>query len=350
VGGERRDVVIQATKQGMVFVLDRDSGQPVFPVEERPVPQGGAPGEALSPTQTYPADLPLLVPTRLNAADAFGFTAFDRKACRERIAGLSNDGLYTPPSTRGTLIFPFTGGGVNWGGVAVDPGGVVFVNTSRAVHVVTLIARADFDAVRAANPGKEVSPQHDAPFGMQREVLLSPFGAPCNPPPWGTLAALDLRTKRILWESRLGTTEDLLPIGIAFKTGTPNFGGPLVTAGGLVFIGAALDRYLRAFDAATGRLLWQGRLPAPGIATPMTYVWQGRQYVVIAAGGHGEAGTRIGDAIVAFALPRPGERQRSLWDRTIDQPGGRFVAGLSGGVAGLVLLAALMFRRRRRTR
>ena len=337
VGGAPRDVVIQATKQGLVFVLDRDTGEPVFPVEERAVPQGGAPGEVLSATQTFPADLPALVPLRVRPEDAFGFTPFDRGACRERIAALRNDGLYTPPTVQGTVMFPFTGGGVNWGGVAIDPQGVVYVNTSRAVHSISLIPRADFDAVRAANPGKEVSPQRGAPFGMKREMLVSPFGAPCNPPPWGVIAALDLRSKRILWETPLGTTEDLTPIGLALKTGTPNFGGPVATAGGVVFIGAALDRYLRAFDAKSGAELWRGRLPAAGVATPMTYVWKGRQYVVVAAGGHTEGGTKTSDAIVAFALARADEPGRSVWDRTIDQPGGRFNAALVSAAGAIVI-------------
>ncbi len=350
LNGAPRDVVIQGTKQGFIFVLDRDTGQPVFPVEERAVPQGGARGEWLSPTQTFPKDLPPLVPSRLTPEDAFGLTPYDRNACRERIAAARSEGLYTPPSTQGTILFPFTGGGVNWGGVAVDPRGVVFVNTSRAAHVVTLIPRADFDRWRAANPGKEVSPQTGTPFGMQREVLLSPFGVPCSPPPWGTLAALDLATKRIVWESRLGTTEDLTPLGIAFESGLPTFGGPLVTAGGLVFIGASLDRYLRAFDATSGRVVWQGRLPAPGIATPMTYVWQGRQYVVIAAGGHGEARTIIGDSIVAFALPRAGEARRSWWDRYLDQPGGRFRAATSATGLAVLGLVVMAWRRRRARR
>ncbi|MEO8526144.1 MAG: pyrroloquinoline quinone-dependent dehydrogenase [Caldimonas sp.] len=352
IDGKPRDVVVQATKQGFVFVLDRDTGVPVFPVEERAVPQGGAPGEALSATQTFPSDMPMLVPSRLHADDAFGFTPFDRGACRDRIAALRNEGLYTPPSTQGTLIFPFTGGGVNWGGVALDPAGIVYVNTSRMGHSVRLVARDDFAAAKAARPGKEVSPQAGTPFGMIREALLSPFGAPCNPPPWGTIAALDLQRRRILWEVPLGTTEDIFPFSVALATGTPNFGGPLATAGGLVFIGAAMDRYLRAFDAASGAELWRGRLPAAGMATPMTYVWRGRQYIVIAAGGHGEAGTDTSDAIVAFALPAPGEPERSWRDRTFEQPGGRAVFKL---VIAAALLAALIaggvaWRRRRMRR
>ena len=351
VDGRPRDVVVQATKQGLVFVLDRDTGQPVFPVEERAVPQRGAPGEQLSPTQTFPADMPALVPSTLRAEDSFGFTFFDRGACRDKIAALRNDGLYTPPSEQGTLVYPFTGGGVNWGGVAVDPAGIVYVNTSRAVHAVRLVARADYAAFRAAHAGKEVSPQAGTPFGMLRDLVVSPFGAPCNPPPWGTIAALDLNSRRILWQEPLGTTEDLLPLGIALHTGTPNFGGPVATAGGLVFIGAAMDRYLRAFDAKTGAELWRGRLPAAGMATPMTYVWQGRQYIVVAAGGHGEAGVQTADAIVAFALPVAGEAARSWRDRTIDQPGGRAVVRLIAiGVFIVAAGLALMRWKRKRRR
>ena len=229
VDGRPHDVVVQATKQGFVFVLDRDTGRPVFPVEERAVPQGGAPGEHLSPTQTFPVDLPALVPLALRPDDAFGFTFFDRGACRDRIAALRNDGLYTPPSVQGSLVFPFTGGGVNWGGVAIDPGGIVYVNTSRAVHAVRLVPRADYAATRAHNDDKEVSPQAGTRFGMLRELVVSPFGAPCNKPPWGTLAALDLGSRRILWQAPLGTTEELLPLGVALRTGTPNFGGPAAT-------------------------------------------------------------------------------------------------------------------------
>ena len=350
IEGKPRDVVVQATKQGFVFVLDRETGQPVFPVEERAVPQGGAPGELLSATQTFPSDMPALVPSSLRAEDAFGFTPFDRGACRDRIVALRNEGLYTPPSTQGTLLFPFTGGGVNWGGIALDHGGIVYVNTSRMGHSVRLIARQDFAATKAAQPGKEVSPQNGTPFGMIREALLSPFGAPCNPPPWGTIAALDLQRRKIIWEVPLGTTEDNFPFSIALQTGTPNLGGPVATAGGLVFIGAATDRYLRGFDAASGAELWRGRLPAASMATPMTYVWRGRQYIVIAAGGHGEAGTETSDAIVAFSLPAPGEPARSWWDRRFEQPGGRAIVKLALGALLLFALIAAGVAWRRRTR
>jgi quinoprotein glucose dehydrogenase len=348
LSGAPHDVVIQGTKQGMVFVLDRDSGKPVFPVEERKVPQGGAAGEALSPTQPYPADLPLLGPTSITPDEAYGLTPWDRGACRDKIAAARAEGLFTPPSEQGTILFPFTGGGVNWGGVAIDPASdVVFVNSSRLLHLVTLFPAADFEAMEKRFPDKEVSPQEGAPFGMKREVMLSPLGLPCNPPPWGVLAALDLRSKKILWQSNIGTTEDLSPIRLALNRGTPTFGGPLVTQSGLVFIGASLDRYLRAFDAKSGAELWAGRLPAAGIATPMTYEWQGRQYVVIAAGGHGDAGAKPGDAIVAFRLPQPGEPGPNLRSQLLDKPGRRFEAGLLAVVIVIALLVWALVRLRR---
>ncbi|HLX81750.1 MAG TPA: pyrroloquinoline quinone-dependent dehydrogenase [Burkholderiales bacterium] len=345
VAGKPRDVVIAGNKQAMIFVLDRDTGKPVFPVEERAVPQGGATGEALSPTQPFPADLPLLAPSKLAPGDAWGITPWDRAKCRDRIAAARNDGLYTPPSEQGTILFPFTGGGINWGGIAIDPAtDIVYANTSRLAHLVTLFPSAEIDAMRKRFPGLEVSPQAGAPFGMKRELLVSPLKLPCNPPPWGVLAALDLRSKRILWETNLGTLEEIAPLGVALHTGVPNFGGPLVTRGGLVFIGAALDRYLRGFDARTGAELWTARLPAAAIATPMSYEWQGRQYVVVAAGGRSDAGGTLGDAIVAFALPRPGDPVPGLLSRLIDRPGGRFGAGAALTVL-LLALAAWAARR-----
>lgn len=315
------------------------------------MPQGGVAGEVLSPTQTFPVDLPALVPQTLKVGDGFGLEPAGRAECRRRIAALRNDGLYTPPSLQGSVVYPFTGGGVNWGGVAIDPAGVVYVNTSRAVHVVTLIPRGDYATVKAANPGVEVSPQFGTLYGMKRELLRSRVGTLCNPTPWGVIAALDLRTKRFLWQVPLGTTEASVPLGFALRTGTPNFGGPVATAGGLVFIGAAVDGYLRAFDSARGTELWRARLPAAAIATPMTYVYQGRQYVVTAAGGHGEAGARTADAIVAFALPAPGESTRYWWDAHVRQPGVRFAITGAAALAALIgAIAAVVFLRRGRQR
>ena len=191
--------------------------------------------------------------------------------------------------------------------MAFDPGrNIAFLNTSNVMHMVTLIPQAQLDAARKADPHAEISPNRGTAFAMKRETVLSPLGLPCNPPPWGQLHAVDMRAGTILWSVPLGTTEDLAPFSqyMLGKSGTPNSGGPMVTASGLVFIGAAMDDYLRAFDARSGKELWKGRLPAGGQATPMTYMWKGKQYVLIAAGGHARLDTRRGDdTIMAFALP-----------------------------------------------
>ena len=341
------DVVIQPTKQGLVFVLDRDTGKPVWPVEERAVPQAGADGEQLSPTQPFPTHVPALMPQRFSTDDVFkSFPSIGRSSCEEKLDGLRNEGLYTPPSTQGTLEFPFTGGGVNWGGAAFDPvNQILYANTSYAVRIIKLIQQPAAESVKAV-PGREFAPQRGAPFAMTREVAMSRLGLLCNKPPWGTTVAVDLKAGQILWRSTVGTTEDRAPLGFAFNWGSPLVNGVAITAGGLLFTGA-MDAYLRAFDAKSGEELWQGRLPVPGVANPMTYLWNGEQYIVIAAGGHSEAGTSIGDSVVAFRLARAGEAA-SLWSRSIDRPGGRFWAKvLAFGLACTVTAAALWRWRRR---
>ena len=345
-GAGMRDVVIQPTKQGFIFVLDRDSGKPVWPVEERAVPQGGAEGEQLSPTQPFPTHVPALVPQEFSAADVFKpFPTFGRSACEEQLLGLRNEGLFTPPSTQGTVIFPMTGGGVNWGGAAFDPvNQILYANTTRAVHIVKLIPRTEAEVFKPP-AGHEFGPQQGAPFAMTRAVAMSPSGILCNKPPWGMMVAVDLKAGTILWQSSVGTAEDRAPLGIAFNWGTPLVNGVMVTAGGLVFTGA-MDAYLRAYDAKSGAELWQGRLPVPGVANPMTYLWKGEQYVVIAAGGHSEAGTTIGDSVVAFRLARQGEAP-SLWSRTIDRPGGRFWGKAIAFVIAIALVTVLLRRWRR---
>jgi quinoprotein glucose dehydrogenase len=304
--GKMVDAVLQPTKQGLLFTLNRETGAPVIPVEERKVPQGAAPGEKLSPTQPFPIAPKPLAPNRITPDDAFGLTFWDRGKCRDMMKNARNEGIYTPPSTQGTILYPFTGGGTNWGGLSFDAArNLAFVNTSSAMHLVTLIPAKDIDALRKAHPHEEISRNRGAPFGMWRRTLLSPIGMPCNPPPWGQLYAIDMRDGKILWSVPLGSTEDMAPFSqyLLGKTGVPNFGGPISTDSGLVFIGAAMDNYLRAFDAGSGAELWRGRLPAGGQATPMTYLWKGKQYVVIAAGGHEKAGTKRGDQVIAFALP-----------------------------------------------
>ena len=304
--GGRVPAVVQATKMGHVFLLDRESGKPLFPVEERPVPQGGVPGERLSPTQPFPTHLPPLHPYTLTPEQAFGFTPWDRRQCADTIAGLRSDGLFTPPSLEGSVHYPFSAGGANWGGVSIDPeAGHLFVNTMRLASVVTLIPRAEYEAMDKSAFGYpiELYAQEGAPYAVVRAPLFSPLGAPCSPPPWGLLTALDLASGEILWETTLGTTRDQAPFPIWLKLGAPNLGGPIVTAGGVVLIGATTDKFLRAFDARSGAEIWTRRLPFTANATPITYRIRrdGRQYVVVAAGGHGWS--EPGDALMAFALP-----------------------------------------------
>lgn len=303
-GGERVPVVVQATKMGLLFVLHRETGEPVFGVEERPVPQGGVPGETLSPTQPFPLKPPPLVDIELGVDDAWGLTPLDRWWCRNRLEEYRSDGIYTPPSLQGSIMYPGNAGGSNWGGIAVDPGRqIVIANVMNAPWIITLFPGEEYAERRAAEPGVEIAEQRGTPYGMRREVFLSPLGLPCTAPPWGELVAVDLAAGEILWRIPFGTTRDIFPIPIEIEYGLPNLGGPLVTASGLVLIGASFDDYLRAYDVKTGAELWKGRLPAGGQATPMTYTVDGRQYVVIAAGGHERAGTTAGDHLVAFALP-----------------------------------------------
>ena len=193
-------VVVQATKAGQIFVLHRETGEPLFPVEERPVPQTDVPGEWTSPTQPFPTRPPLLTQTVLAPEDAWGLTPWDRGGCRERLESLRSEGPFTPPSLEGTLMFPGNAGGANWGGLAVDPQRqVVIARITDLPWVVTLIPSADYEREREANPGVEISPQRGTPYAMRREILLSPLGLPCNPPPWGSLVAVDLEVGEVLW-------------------------------------------------------------------------------------------------------------------------------------------------------
>lgn len=305
--GKAIAAVVQATKTGMLFVFDRESGEPVFEITERAVPRSDVPGEQAAATQPFPATPALVSHAAVTPQDAWGLTFYDRGHCRKAIERYRSEGIYTPPSLRGTILSPGYAGGVNWGSLAFDSERQLVVATVNHVPmVVTLVPRERFEAQREsqAYPDAEFAQQTGAPYGMRRQMLASPLGIPCTPPPWGTLAAVDLRRNAIRWQVVLGSTRDMTPWFVPARTiGMPNMGGPIVTAGGLVFVAAAMDNYLRAFDLDTGRELWKGRLPAGGQATPMSYQANGRQFVVIAAGGHGALGTTRGDYVVAFALP-----------------------------------------------
>ena len=289
------------TKMGRVFVLNRLNGKPLLPVKERPVPLSDIPGEESWPTQ--PASTISLVPEKLTPEAAWGKDDKEREWCAEQIKGARYGEIFTPPSLQGTLVFPGNVGGVNWGSSAYDAQHhLLYVDTNRLAIFVKLIPRAELDAARknatdADRLHGEFARQTGAPYAMFRTPLVAPSGLPCNAPPWGTVAAVDLFDGKKVWDVPLGS---YIP---GMNTGTITLGGPMVTAGGIVFTSAAMDDYLRAFDSETGKEIWKYQLPAGGQATPMTYSIEGKQYVVIAAGGHGKLGTKQGDYVIAFALP-----------------------------------------------
>ena len=306
-----RDVpaVLQATKTGQLYVLHRETGAPIFPVEERAVPASDVPGERASPTQPFNSLLPALSPQQVGADDAWGPTAADRESCRAQMAALRNEGPFTPPSERGSLVYPSSIGGAHWGGVAFDPERqIVVVPVNRIAIEVQLIPRekADRAAMRSTRLTEQYTDMRGTPYVMRRRFLFSPSGMACTPPPFGALVAISLATGQKLWEVPLGgmrqITPSAVPDSLVLGKGAINLGGPIATAGGLVFVAATPDRSLRAFDIETGREMWMATLPAGGKATPMTYRGRdGRQYVVIAAGGDGEFFGK-GDAVVAFRL------------------------------------------------
>ena len=306
--GKAIPAVVQATKTGLLFVFDRETGEPVFEVVERPVPQSDVPGETASPTQPFPATPALVSQAAVTPQDAWGLTFWDRSKCRELIGKYRSEGIFTPPGLSGTILSPSYAGGVNWGSLAFDnERQLVIAAVNNVPMVVTLVPREQLKPMHDSDlyPDSEFARQAGTPYGIRREMLASPLGLPCTAPPWGTLAAVDLKRNAIRWQVMLGSTRDVTPWFVPARTiGMPHMGGPIVTAGGLTFIAAAADDYLRAFDVDTGRELWKGRLPAGGQATPMTYEVSGRQFIVIAAGGHGKLGTKQGDYVVAFALPK----------------------------------------------
>lgn len=306
--GREIPAVIQPTKMGFVFILRRESGDPVWPVEERPVPRTDVPGEETWPTQPFPTHPPPLHPLELAEDDVWGLTPWDRGKCRDQVEDLDYEGIFTPPSLEGSLQYPSMIGGANWGGAAVDQSsGIMVLNQTRVASWARLVPRERFPEVRGT-PGHrgDASGMEGTPYVLIREgVLLSPWGLPCTKPPWGTLVAVDLDTGETLWEVPLGTVRDLAPLPLPLAYGSITLGGPVITGSGLVFIGAAMERAFRAFDLRSGEELWKARIPAPAVATPMTYRLRpdGRQYVVVAAGGHALAPMDVSDHLVAFALP-----------------------------------------------
>jgi quinoprotein glucose dehydrogenase len=275
-------------------------------VKEEPAPGGAAKGDKAAPTQ--PVSTISFKPPRLHGRDMWGLTMFDQMACRIALKSLDYKGRFTPPTTNGTIVYPGNFGAFNWGGVAVDPVRQLIVATP--VHFafeVTLIPRKNDKTNYVSNGKPGINENYGAPYAADMAAFTSPLGLriPCQAPPWGYIAGVDLKTGKTMWQHKNGTVDDLSPLPLPFKLGVPNIGGPITTAGGVAFLSGTLDYYVRAYDVTTGRQLWRDRLPAGGQATPMSYQGaDGRQYVVVVAGGHGSTGTKAGDAIIAYALPK----------------------------------------------
>ena len=304
--------VVVLTKQSLVFVLDRETGKPLFPVEERPVPTDGVLGEVLAKTQPFPVKPPPLMKTRLTPDDAWGLTFWDQNRCRDLIAGARHGDIFTPPSDKGWIMFPGSAGGMNWGSGAWDPERHLLVtNLSQIGLYLKLVPRDQVPKAESFDPtrGAPMGPPgiiEGTPWAIEQRILLGPTMMPCTSPPWSALVGVDLAAGEIRWSVPLGTIDKLAPFPIPpLKWGAPVTGGPIVTAGGLVFVGATGDARLRAFDTDTGAEIWSTPLPTSAHANPMTYERDGRQFVVIAAGSHMFINAKtIDDYLVAYALPR----------------------------------------------
>lgn len=319
--GKKRPAVIQATKSGHIYVLDRATGEPLAPITEVPVPQGTVAGDHTAPTQPLTLDFPNVVgePGKrievLTEASTWGLTPFDQIGCRLDFRKARYDGIFTPPVVgQESIVYPGHHGGINWGGVMVDPDrGLMMVNTQRLPYLQKSVARDDLDKLGVKSfqqePGmtKGYRPQQGQPVGATKTPWLSAINQPCIAPPWGYLAAIDLRKQDVIWSRPFGTGYDSGPLGIAshtkFQIGTPSDSTGLATAGGITVIGAALDQFIRAFDSESGALLWEQRLPAGNQAAPITYVADGKQYIVAVVGGHDLIPTKAGDHVMAWTLP-----------------------------------------------
>lgn len=311
--GERVPAIYVLTKTGNLFVLNRETGEPLIPIEERPVPQGVTRGpqtlgEHYSATQPF-SEIDLAPANKLTDKDMWGATMFDQLMCRIMFKRLNYEGIYTPPSENGTLVFPGNLGVFEWGGLSLNNDRQIAVMNPLALPFVSKLKREDPnrpETIKGSGTEGGFQPMYGTPYSVSIEPFLSPLGLPCKQPAWGYIAGVDLTTHQIVWKKRIGTIRDSLPKLMQLpplKIGVPGLGGVISTAGGVMFVAATQDNYIRAFNVSNGKQLWQARLPAGGQATPMTYMQNGKQYIVIMAGGHSSFGTKLGDSLVAYKLP-----------------------------------------------
>ncbi|WP_409285961.1 glucose/quinate/shikimate family membrane-bound PQQ-dependent dehydrogenase [Pseudomonas protegens] len=298
-----KPALIQPTKQGSLYVLDRRDGTPIVPIREVPAPTGAVEGDHTAPTQAR-SDLNLLNPP-LDEKAMWGATPFDQMLCRIQFKQLRYDGQYTPPSVQGSLIYPGNVGVFNWGSVSLDPvRQLLFTSPNYMAFVSKLVPRAEVAAdSKRESETSGVQPNTGAPYAVIMHPFMSPLGVPCQAPAWGYVAGIDLTTNKVVWKHKNGTSRDSSPIPIGLPIGVPSMGGSMVTGGGVGFLSGTLDQYIRAYDVKNGKELWKSRLPAGGQATPMSYTGKdGKQYVLVVVGGHGSLGTKMGDYIIAYKL------------------------------------------------
>lgn len=300
--GKQIPALVQTTKQGFVFVLNRLTGEPIYPLEERPVPKSDVPGELAAPTQPVPTVMQPTTPWNFPGLSTIADIASGGQCSRD-YASYRDEGKFTPPSLKGTVTETPTTGGMEWGGGAVDPTTQTFVvNSSNVIQIYKLIPRHEFNALYAKVGAAAGATEYESPYAAQISSFLNLWGMPCWKPPYGTLSSYDLKTGKLLWRHPFGQVQQW-GFYMPESWGSVTIGGPAITKTGLIFIGASMDSRVRAIDLKSGDVLWKHQVDAPAVSTPAVYTYRGKEYVVFAAGGNGILSPRIGDQLVAFALP-----------------------------------------------
>jgi quinoprotein glucose dehydrogenase len=305
--GKTVPALIQSSKQGFLYVLNRLTGQPIYPIEEKPVPASDIQGEQASATQPWPTTPVATTPDKFPGISSLA-DLMSGGYCSKTMAGLRYEGRYTPPSLKGTLAFPATAGGVEWGGGALDPTTNTYVvNSSQVAQIYKLVKRDDYNQI---NAGKNVEQknangyfaQEGAPYGFELQTFLNPLGMPCWNGPYGTLSSYDLNTGKLNWQEPFGEVQKW-GFYMPDSWGSVTIGSPVITKTGVIFIGASMDSRVRAIDLKTGKVLWKALVDAPAVAEPAIYTYKGKEYVVFAAGGNSILEPKVGDQLIAFALP-----------------------------------------------